>query len=66
MAANKKLIAKINALPQEYLGAVEKFVDSISINNDKDRACVHLMTKASAPSLAAVWDNDADAVYDAI
>jgi hypothetical protein len=65
MAASALLIQKINVLPQEHLGAVERFVDSIQhTGEERDRG--HAFAVASSASFAAVWDNDADAVYDDI
>jgi hypothetical protein len=65
MAASVLLIEKINALAQEHLSAVERFVDSIQ-HLEKDRESVRSFAVASEASFAAVWDNDADAAYDAI
>lgn len=64
MAATQILIEKINALPQEHLGAVEKFVDTLQLREHADEA-VRMMA-ASTSSFAAVWDNDSDAAYDAL
>jgi hypothetical protein len=65
MAATQILIEKINALPQEHLGAVERFVDKLRLRED-DKEAVRVMARLSVPSFTAVWDNDADAAYDAL
>jgi hypothetical protein len=57
------LIEKINQLPPQRVAEVEDFVDFLRARIDEER-----LTRAAAwvsePSLAAVWDNDEDAVYD--
>jgi hypothetical protein len=65
MAASALLIKKINALPQEHLGALEQFVDSIQ-HDAKERDGVPGFAELSSATFAAVWDNDADAAYDDI
>jgi hypothetical protein len=35
-------------------------------SRENDRALVQAATQTSVASFAAVWDNDADAVYDAL
>jgi hypothetical protein len=65
MTATQILIEKINALPPKQLGAVEKFVDTLRLS-ELDSEAVLIMAIASTPSFAAVWDNDADAAYDAL
>jgi hypothetical protein len=65
MAATQILIEKINALPKEHLGAVERFVDTLQ-SRENDHEALRLMATSSVPSFAAVWDNDADAAYDAL
>lgn len=62
MPSNPALIEKLNALPLNRLAEVEGFVDFIR-QRDQDRS---LARAASAPALAAVWDNPEDDAYDAL
>ena len=65
MTATQTLIEKISALPQEHLSAVEQFVDSLESRDTKRRTTLP-MAAASSACFDAVWENDADAAYDAI
>jgi len=63
--AEQQLIEKILQLPQPRLAEVADFVDFL-----RSREQSHTLAQAAAqtanPSFAAVWDNDADAVYDTL
>jgi ABC-type glycerol-3-phosphate transport system substrate-binding protein len=62
-AEAEKLIEKLKALPPDRRAEVEDFVDFLQ-SRESDQRLVQAATKASAPALAAVWDNDRDAAYD--
>ena len=57
------LIEKIKQLPPQRLAEVEDFVDFLRTREDEQRL-TQSATKLAEASLAAVWDNDEDAVYD--
>lgn len=59
------LIEKILQLPPTRLAEVIDFVDFLR-SRENDRALVQAATQTSVASFAAVWDNDSDAVYDAL
>ena len=61
--SSDELLEKIRSLSPERLAEVEDFVDFL-IERYEDRALVHDMMKLSEESLAKVWDNPDDAVYD--
>lgn len=61
--AEHLLIEKILQLPPSRLAEVTDFVDFLR-SREKDRALTQTAAETSIPSFAAVWDNDADAVYD--
>jgi hypothetical protein len=63
--AEHLLIEKILQLPPTRLAEVTDFVDFLR-SRENDRALVQAATQTAAPSFAAVWDNDADAAYDAL
>jgi len=63
--AEHLLIEKILQLPPTRLAEVTDFVDFLR-SRENDRALVPAATQTSVASFAAVWDNDADAVYDAL
>ncbi len=65
MPSNKALIEKLNTLPIHRLHEVEDFVDFLR-SRDQDRALVRAAGAASAPALAAVWNNPEDDAYDAL
>ncbi len=62
-AAEHQLIEKILQLPPTRLAEVTDFVDFLR-SREKDRALTRSAAQAAATSFAAVWDNDADSVYD--
>lgn len=63
--AEHLLIEKIMQLPPTRLAEVADFVDFLR-SREEDRALTRAATETSAASFAAVWDNEADAVYDAL
>jgi hypothetical protein len=63
--AEHLLIEKILQLPPTRLAEVTDFVDFLR-SRENDRSLVQAATQTSAASFAAVWDNDADTVYDAL
>ena len=62
-ASEQVLIEKIRQLPARRMAEVEDFVDFLRAREDEQRL-THAAAKASEPSFAQVWDNDADAAYD--
>ena len=62
-ASEQVLIEKTRQLPAQRMAEVEDFVDFLRAREDELRL-THAATKASEPSFAQVWDNDADAAYD--
>jgi hypothetical protein len=58
------LIAKIRDLAEERVAEVEDFVDFLR-SRDEQRRPVEAAERLSEPSLAAVWDNPEDDVYNA-
>jgi hypothetical protein len=65
MPVSQALIHKISALPRERIAEVEAFVDFIA-QRDSERALSRAAAAASAPALAAVWNNPEDDVYDSL
>jgi len=63
--AEHLLIEKILQLPPTRLAEVTDFVDFLR-SRENDHALVQAATQTSVASFAAVWDNDADAAYDAL
>lgn len=63
--AEHLLIEKILQLPPTRLAEVVDFVDFL-YSRENDRAMVQAAAQTAMPSFAAVWDNDADAAYDAL
>lgn len=61
--AEHLLIEKILQLPPTRLAEVTDFVDFLR-SRENDRALVQASTQTAEASFAAVWNNDADAVYD--
>jgi hypothetical protein len=59
------LIEKIMQLPPTRLAEVVDFVDFLR-SRENEQSLVQAAAQASTASFAAVWDNDADAVYDAL
>lgn len=64
-AAEQRLIEKILQLPQTRLAEVADFVDFLR-SREQDRALTQAAAQTANASFAAVWDNDADAIYDAL
>lgn len=62
-ATEHQLIEKILQLPPARLAEVTDFVDFLR-SREKDRDLTQSAAQAAVASFAAVWDNDADAVYD--
>ena len=60
-----QLIEKILQLPQARLAEVADFVDFLR-SREQDRTLTRAAAQTANPSFAAVWDNDADAVYDTL
>lgn len=60
----EKLIRKIGALPRARVAEVDDFVDFIG-QRENEIALRNAARDASAPSLARVWNNSEDDVYDA-
>ncbi len=65
MPDTEGLLARINALPADRIAEIEDFVAFIA-EREQARALTRAAAAASAPSFAAVWNNEEDAVYDAI
>jgi hypothetical protein len=63
--AEHLLIEKILRLPPTRIEEVADFVDFLR-SREHDRTLVQAASQTSVASFAAVWDNDADAVYDAL
>jgi hypothetical protein len=63
--AKHQLIEKILQLPPTRLAEVADFVDFLR-TREKDRALTQGAAQAAVTSFAAVWDNDADAIYDSL
>lgn len=57
------LLEKIRDLPDGRVAEVEDFVDFLRAR-DEHRALVEAAATLSMPSLAAVWDNTEDDVYN--
>lgn len=62
-AQQQALITKIRRLPPERVAEVEDFVDFIRLR-DEDGRLSEAAARLSEPSLAAVWDNAEDDVYN--
>ena len=63
--AEHLLIEKILRLPAPRIEEVADFVDFLR-SRENDHALVQAASQTSVTSFAAVWDNDADAIYDAL
>jgi hypothetical protein len=61
--AIEHLTEKLAQLPPERIAEVVDFVDFIA-EREHDRGIVRAAQSASATTLAAIWNNDADAAYD--
>ncbi|MCC6506223.1 MAG: toxin-antitoxin system, antitoxin component, Xre family protein [Aquimonas sp.] len=58
-----QLTEKLAQLPPERIAEVVDFVDFIAVR-EHDRRIVRAAQAVSETTLAAVWNNDADAAYD--
>ena len=56
---------KILQLPPTRLAEVTDFVDFLR-TREKDRVLTLTTAQTAVPSFAAVWDNDADAIYNSL
>ena len=54
---------KLKQLSPQRLAEVEDFIDFVA-EREHERALVRAAQVASEPTLAGIWNNDADAVYD--
>ena len=61
----RELIEKLEALPPERIAEVENFIDFLN-SRSMDRRLTQAASQTAEPSLAQVWDNPDDAVYDQI
>jgi hypothetical protein len=59
----RELVRKLEALPQERIAEVEDFIDFLN-SRSSDRRLTQSASQIAEPSLAQVWDNPDDAVYD--
>lgn len=59
----RALIGKLEALPPERIAEVEDFIDFLN-SRRPDRRRTQAASQVAEPSLAQVWDNPDDAVYD--
>jgi hypothetical protein len=62
-ALKEALIAKIRDLPDGRVAEVDDFVDFLRAR-DEQRELIQSAALVSEPSLAAVWDNPEDDVYN--
>ncbi|WP_374943588.1 hypothetical protein [Sphingomonas sp.] len=67
-AVPQSLVQKIGELPRGRVAEVEDFVDFLSLREREtsDAALRRAAMSASASSLAAIWNNPEDDVYDAL
>ena len=65
MADIQILLEKIESLPPERIAEVEDFVEFVALR-EQERALTRAAAAASEPALAAIWDNEGDAIYDAL
>jgi len=59
----RELIDKLEALPPERIAEVEDFIDFLN-SRGPDRRLTQAASKVAEPSLAEIWDNADDDVYD--
>jgi hypothetical protein len=59
------LIAKLKQLPLQRQAEVEDFIDFLH-EREEARKLTDAAAAAAAPAFAQVWENDEDAVYDAL
>jgi hypothetical protein len=60
-----RISEKIHMLSAEQLAEVERFVESLPMWQ-RDRRTARMVTLASEPAFAAIWNNPEDDVYDAL
>ena len=65
MPDTQALMERIQALPPERIAEVEDFVAFIAAR-EQERSLTRAATAASAPSIAAIWNNPEDDAYDAL
>jgi len=65
MTHAQALAKTIERLPPARRAEVEQFVAFVALR-EQEGALVRDAANASAPAFAAVWDNEEDAVYDAL
>jgi len=64
--SNKELIKnEIDKLPEDVLGEVLDFIKFVEIKRERD-LLVRSSQTLSADSFQRIWDNEEDAVYDAV
>ncbi|MBS0277350.1 MAG: toxin-antitoxin system, antitoxin component, Xre family protein [Proteobacteria bacterium] len=61
----QSLIQKIESLPDEKVAEIEDFVDFIA-SRQRARSLVRAAMQASEASLARIWDNPEDDVYNVL
>jgi len=59
------LIEKIQILPTEHVAEVANFVEFLQLK-EQDHQLVRAAAQASAPAIAAAWDNTEGEAYDAL
>jgi hypothetical protein len=59
------LIEKLKQLPPQRQAEVEDFIDFLH-EREEGRRLTDAASAAALPAFAAVWNNDEDAVYDAL
>jgi len=64
-APSEVLLDKIRSLPPEKVAEVEDFVDFLC-RRAADQALVDAASRLSEEAAREVWDNDEDAIYDAL
>lgn len=60
---SQSLIQKLEALPLEHREAVNDFIDFL-LMREQQQSKTLAISRLSEASLAQVWDNEEDAVYD--
>lgn len=60
---SQHLIEKLEALSSEHIKAVNDFIDFL-LMREQQQNDTEAISRLSEPSLAKVWDNEEDAVYD--
>ena len=60
---SQHLIKKLETLSSEHVKAVNDFIDFLLMREQQQNDTA-VISHLSEPSLAKVWDNEEDAVYD--